>query len=442
MRRFPAKNEQGHALLGGAGIPACRADKNVCPTWKFSYPHDRRGLTLVEVLMSMLVMGIGVLSVITLLPLAFVRSIQATNLTNATILRYNAESLAYANPRLLLRWQANWSYQVGDIVMSPGLPSDYFVCTTAGTSGLVTPTWDGTAGNPTNDGTAIWTAHLVTDLWSNVAITPRFVIDPLGWNSLPAALQGQLGNNGAGAPDANAIQRFNGELTAPAIAAQQVNSPDSWVEQARAPVATPVAANFTANSVTLAGVDLSGVAAPGTVLSRAVMIDATGKNSQTRLITGIASPTVSWLANDPLLGTFTPAQVRIETQELRYTWMLTAIPSTTSGIANVTVTTFFHRPLGPNDEQVFQATGIDGVNTPFTVTYGGTKPFAKKGGFLFDCYFGRWYRILNIANDTGTQFDVYVDRQRPQDDSPGLNPTFGAVFMRGVVDFFPLQPIP
>ena len=50
------------------------------------------GLTLVEVLMSMLVAAIGVMSVIVLLPLSFVRSVQATNLTNGTILRYNAES--------------------------------------------------------------------------------------------------------------------------------------------------------------------------------------------------------------------------------------------------------------------------------------------------------------------------------------------------------------
>ena len=35
------------------------------------------------------------------------------------------------------------------------------------------------------------------------------------------------------------------------------------------------------------------------------------------------------------------------------------------------------------------------MQTPFTVNYpAGQKPFYKKGGFLFDCYFGRWYRIL------------------------------------------------
>ena len=50
------------------------------------------GVTLTEVLMSVLVMGIGVISVISLFPISFLRSVQATNLTNATILRYNAET--------------------------------------------------------------------------------------------------------------------------------------------------------------------------------------------------------------------------------------------------------------------------------------------------------------------------------------------------------------
>ena len=70
--------------------------------------------------MSLMVTGIGVLGVVALLPLAFVRAVQATNLTNGTILRYNAESMLTVNQRLLLRWQANQQYQVGDIVLSPG----------------------------------------------------------------------------------------------------------------------------------------------------------------------------------------------------------------------------------------------------------------------------------------------------------------------------------
>src|SRR5580692_10968213 len=108
-------------------------------------------MTLVEVLMSMLVMGIGLLGVVALLPLAFVRAVQATNLTNGTILRYNVESMVTVNQRLLLRWQPNQAYQIGDIVLVPSIPGFGFQCTTAGTSGLVPPAWVQTVPGSTTE---------------------------------------------------------------------------------------------------------------------------------------------------------------------------------------------------------------------------------------------------------------------------------------------------
>jgi Tfp pilus assembly protein PilV len=409
------------------------------------------GLTLVEVLMSMMVAGIGILSVIVLLPLSFVRAIQATNLTNGTILRFNAECLSDINPSLLLRWQPNQTYSnatatalgAGDIVLVPNAPTFAFQCTTAGTSGSAAPAWNAVLAGTTTDGGVTWTT---------IANPPTaFVIDPLGWNTLGAPLQTRLGNNGAGAVDANAVPRFNGELSLAGAAAQAVTLPDSWVEQARGPVTAS-----TANTITLTGPDLSGVgytapaapvaALPIPVMSRVVMIDATGKMSETRIITGITPATgvVTWGGgvNDPLPGGFAPVQARVETQVMRYTWILTVHPNTPSPTGgpswNVTATVFFNRPLVAADEQVYQATGADGIQTPFTVNYpAGQKPFFKKGGFMFDCYFGRWYRIVNTANDTGSQIQIYVDSARPQTDIL-TNLNFGVVFMRGVVDQFPL----
>ena len=51
----------------------------------------RAGVTLTEVLMSLLVMGIGVTSVATLFPLAVLRGARATQLTAGTVLKENAE---------------------------------------------------------------------------------------------------------------------------------------------------------------------------------------------------------------------------------------------------------------------------------------------------------------------------------------------------------------
>jgi Tfp pilus assembly protein PilV len=421
------------------------------------------GLTLVEVLMSMMVAGIGILSVIVLLPLSFVRAVQATNMTNGTILRFNAECLSDVNPSLLLRWQANQNYSAttpnassvnggaaGDIVLVPGFTNSLFQCTTAGTSGLTVPPWVTTG--PTTDGGVTWTP------FPNPPAA--FVVDPMGWNALGAPLQTNFGNNGATPPavDPKALPRFNGELSSIGLAAVMAALPDSWIEQGRGGVTA-----FTTNTVTITGPDLSAVgssvpAAPSTnipVMSRVVLLDATGKASETRIVTSInpAAGVVTWggtianptAGNDPIPPSFTPVQARVETKDTRYTWILTVHPNPPAASGgpswNVTVTIFFNRSLVSLDEQVYQATGADGLQTPFTVNYpAGAKPqYVKKGGFVFDCYFGRWYRIVNVVNDPtlANTLDVYVDQSRPQTDVL-TNLKFGVVFMRGVVDQYPL----
>ena len=133
-----------------------------------------------------------------------------------------------------------------------------------------------------------------------------------------------------------------------------------------------------------------------TLTSRIVLLDATGKVSQTRIITAIQGGPdpgtwqVFWggtKANttppgtDPLPPAFTPAQARVETLEQRYTWMLT-VRRSTNGQANVDVTVFFRRPVVANspDEQLYLGSG---QGSQFTIQYGGfPKPFLKKGGFL------------------------------------------------------------
>jgi len=60
---------------------------------------SRTGVTLMEVLMSVMIMSIGVVSLASLFPISIMRGVQATQLTNATVLRYNAEALIDAFPQ-------------------------------------------------------------------------------------------------------------------------------------------------------------------------------------------------------------------------------------------------------------------------------------------------------------------------------------------------------
>ena len=79
---------------------------------RYSIPHRRRGVaigfnsshrgtTLAEVLMSLMVMGIGVVSLATLFPISAARVLEATNLTNSTVLLYNAEGIVDSFPSMI-----------------------------------------------------------------------------------------------------------------------------------------------------------------------------------------------------------------------------------------------------------------------------------------------------------------------------------------------------
>ena len=148
-------------------------------------PAARSGVTLTEVLMSLLVMGIGVVSVATLFPLAVLRGARATQLTAGTILKLNAaETVAYSrSPALSTPLPAS----IGGVpVEPPGGPGDGVTVRTflsAASPGvprdamLVDPDANGspdTFGPADNAGNAVNT-------WVGDAYPPRkFVVDPLG----------------------------------------------------------------------------------------------------------------------------------------------------------------------------------------------------------------------------------------------------------------------
>jgi hypothetical protein len=294
----------------------------------------------------------------------------------------------------------------------------------------------------------------------------HYVIDPVGWNAMnaianaapsppaPATLATGLGNNSGslGANDITngaAIERFPaGIRSGLPDALRFAMLSDSWVEVARGPIQNPQPPPAGGSppaytSVDLANFDLTNLSTGGAAPpSRIVLLDSTGKVSQTRLVVApvVVNPgpvtTVQW-GTDALTSGFVPAFARVESQEARYTWMLT-VQRSSNGVASVWVTIFFNRALTAPDEQVYAANGNDGVNTPFAVTYpAGQKPNVRKGAFMFDVTDGRWYRVTNIVGDTGTVLSILVDQARPQTDVQN-GPNFNVVFMRGVVDVFPI----
>ncbi|REJ90081.1 MAG: hypothetical protein DWQ34_18000 [Planctomycetota bacterium] len=195
------------------------------------------GATLTEVLMSLLILAVGVISVLTLFPLSILQAVSAHNHTQSKILKFNSTEAFHSSPITLNThlpppsaspsvnsrfrgfWQPNTAYTIGDIVLptiKPGSqhpsPNLWFICVDAqdgsgnppnGVSGQIEPAWSLTG--PTSDvnlqgnGFATWAPLPAvaidpdpneqvphddpTNLGGIVPLfSPRaYVVDPLGW---------------------------------------------------------------------------------------------------------------------------------------------------------------------------------------------------------------------------------------------------------------------
>lgn len=394
-----------------------------------AYSNRRAGSTLTEVLVALLIMSIGIVSLTTLFPLSILRSLRAAQLTRGTDLANNAKST------LSLFIDANNTNFPPRMITDPDL------------DGITNP----------------YPAY--------------YVIDPLGWslsNAVAGGSPATFGNLGSGAPfDTNIVglvntggtHRWNFNHGSPSYADNFVTLPDSWNQIYEDFSSNPVVGSG-ANGYTQLNVNnlsASGFTLGGNVTYRAVIFSADGTASQSRNLTAVTGNTITWsedINNNGTLdasedlnsngvidrytlpGNFVPGLVRIEANERRYTWLLTIRKLTSATQAEVDVVIFFGReeadPVG--DETLYQASFIKGSWTA-KVTYPGTAPPIKRGGFVFDATNAHWYRITAVTPDPlpTTGATVTVSLETPALAGTG---TGYAMFPKGVVDVFPLGPKP
>ncbi len=424
---------------------------------------SRRGATLMEVLMSVMIMGLGVIPLAALFPISVKRSAQATQLTNATILRYNAEAMLDAFPGPLLH-------------------------------------------DPDADGDR--NEHRYTNR--------KYVVDPIGYLLADApAYQGRFGNDGQGAAFGN-VRRFDagfGALgTGPNFFAQQ----DSWRLQFEGiPISNTLAdlefdsADLSTELMTEIDQNARAGFSQG-IWSRIVIFDENGKQAQVRLLPSIsavdiANNSITGLASLPdnlryvdSMGLGIVSKVRIEIQEQRYTYLLSVRHQPTR-VAAVDVVVFFKRDFSPLNEVVHSVSNFvrysngsdnqpgvageddnqdgntddrgelgwkgsdDEPNYAFTLHYNNNitgaplnmsaddvRPPLKKGGHIFDVRNARWYRIQNyVENTAGTEAVVTLDQPITQDirtSSGGTANADGVIVRPDVVQVYALgnklDPIP
>lgn len=415
-------------------------------------PATRRGVTLMEVLMSVMIMSIGVVSLASLFPISILRGVQATKLTNATVLRYNAEALidAFTLP----------------FVFDP-------------------------------DGTLNANGHI-----EHQRRNRNYIVDPLGayYATLDATgLEASFGNDGAGSA-VTRIPRWNAGLTSQLAAVNFFTQQDSWTLLYEG---VPDSINGTRDIITVDPVDISSnnlnltelaqTLTPSTgslVGGRLLIYDTTGKQIQERLIDGtnIDTSTGEFSFADPLPdnGLYDQAsggisKIRIETLEQRYSYLLTVRRQIASDVASVDVVVFFRRNFDPEYEALHSTTNFvaewlpgpdgqwgvagydddnDGATDETAGEQGATasddfqrraftlhfntnveKPLLKKGAYVFDAINARWYRIQKVENETTTSADLTLDRSiigSINSSGSPLTQTPGIIVMPNVVQVYPL----
>jgi hypothetical protein len=448
------------------------------------------GSTLTEVLIALMIASIGLVSVATLFPMSVLRSIKASQFTNAADVSVNANTAIDRNPDII-----NHPDSRNPLYRLPYPPAPY-------------------PPPPAN-----YTTNDVDPPWSTMQLTgvKNYIVDPLGYaavRNLNLTIGAQNANfpyfarpehffgndpSGGNLPPWPAnppgtpwptLPRYPlswrpapGVLGDAALAAADylVTLPDSWVLEYETIGGTlgPGPVNY--SQITLPGFNqttsFSGAFAnyPSPAL-RVVMFTPDGVAAQTRYVTfydPVNNPnTLQWseVAGQDINGNsvadthYLPAsftsllipdvsgnlmlgKVRVEMQERRYTWLLT-VRQSSSTVASVDVVVYFRRTLEniAVDELLYNAVFTQGsTQVPVTYPVGNNpatglplKPYMRRGSFVFDANNAFWYRIANVVDDNAG--NAVLTLEVPANATTG-NPPFvppRAMFPRGVVDVFPL----
>lgn len=346
--------------------------------------ENRRGAALAEVLIAVIAMGIGIVSLAALFPVAVLRSVQGHQLTQGTILRFAAESKIDAMKVMYVR---------PNPAAAPG-------------------------PNPAE----------------------KFLFDPLG---MAVGLAGTLGplkryDGGFGA----------NEDTAAGLVAANDNWIDRYTDIATGSnLKTATLPNLAAQNITndtnntrAVLFDVSGNVSQVRALTDVGVLGNTVTWSPSGPADTRDLPNPPFAGSDGF-GLNCVGKVRIETKERQFTWMLTCRRTGTypNFSTDIDVTVFFRRSFDKdtttNAEPVFSNGGgqvfMAGSNVANVAFTGGNNPTLRRGSFVFDATNARWYRMEGIV-DNGTSAVITLDK-------PAVATGTAAVFFGGIVDVYALE---
>lgn len=409
-------------------------------------PPARRGSTLTEVLVALMIMSIGLVSLATLFPLATLRAAKAVQVTAATDLRYNADALLTMYPQMILDPDFD--------PLSDNLPGF-------------------------NQSSLNW---VIDPIGYQAALDPKQT-GQVNLDSQKIAYADFFGQEGNLASRWVRRYPFNRGLTR-SLAEDFGSMPDSvnirYEKTVSGAIGGATEMTLPAGALSSLSLDLDGNGRP-TKGMRITLFSADGRTSVSREITkmDLGNNLVKWtedlngnsqldagedtnlnggLELHPLPPNFVVTSIRLEEPEARYSWMLT-VRRVISGLAEVDVVVFFRRDLpadpdgAKSDERLYpvvttatlagkqQLVGFLQGSPVIEVEYGAVRPAIRKGGFLFDAGNARWYRITNILSDNGSRVSLLIDPpamiSSPRDNNGNVAGNL-VMFPRGVVEVFSL----
>jgi prepilin-type N-terminal cleavage/methylation domain-containing protein len=397
------------------------------------------GVTLIEVLMSLMIMSIGVASVAALFPISVLRTVQANQLTNGAIVKYNVEAMLQSDPSWIVDPDRD-----GNLVEHFRNPQDrnYFVDPIGFYTHFANGDYVATATIGNNGASSAgllrrWGGGLST--LPESANTNSAVFDPFGIyrvrvDNPPNPVQ-------AIAPPA---ARYSAALRLAAISkagqgdgwttdfdvvpVSLVTSPDGVVGAVLPPPADlDLSQMATSATVLPAGTAPSAFLVPDPELYRVVLFSVDGKRSQAYPLTSIntTTNTVSWSEDTNADGTGdsdfnmsgtvdsqtdirplpvefggTVSRVLLQSRRLTdFSWMLTVRRRSDGFVRGTDIVVRTKNGADLKDERLFDATfikdtNIIGIRYPYRTNPADTTiPSLRRGKFVFDAQNALWYRI-------------------------------------------------
>ena len=464
-------------------------------------PGLRSGVTLTEVLMSLMIMSIGISSVMVLFPISVLRSVQSTQLTNAAILKYNTDAQIRQNLRLVFDPNGNYDLQNNDIGREKALLEHFL----SGNSRnyIVDPVgfYELFGVDSTGDGVVDANDDAIARTFGNDGASPGF--QPAGQANRAFLRRydgGVLAKFGSVEESTVASAGLTPDQIASMslLAAKLARLRDGRTNQLDTTALSGLTANInganrlvgiqlpdTVLSDDLIAIPTAATTRPGNLIpdpeiAEVTLFSANGKFSQTFPLTHIdvATRKVFWSEYDDAgnstdfndNGTLDVRELPLEFQgqvgqvilrsvrSADFSWLLTVRRSGDGQARGIDVVIRYHTGVQPMDERIFPATfvsgaGFIGVNDAAD----GAEPVLKRGAYVFDPVNARWYRITNhearpsaglISSSETAFWAAYKYRVTLESaiiSDAGAFPTgssgavySGAIFLPGVVDVYPM----